>query len=498
MPAVAARDAQSPLVLVLDAGSSSLRGSVYDALARPVQGWEARDAHRLHATPGHGVEEYADEVTERIARVIDRVLACMGTRSGEVGAVGMASYASSLVGVDEAGVPLTPLYPYADTRPAAEVRELRAHLDELAVHQRTGCRLHTSYLPARLLWLSRTAPDAYRRARRWMSLPEYLFARFLGVRQCSYSIASWTGLLNRATPAWDAEWLETLGLDPASLSPVSDAPLTGLTGEFTSRWPALAEVPWFPGYADGATSNIGSGCTTPDAAALSIGTSGAMRLVTESPPETLSSALWSYRVDRSRALVGGALNEGGGVIAWARDVFRLPDIDAAEERIAAAAPDGHGLTVLPFLTGERSPGWNPDIRAAVAGIGLQTGPVEVLQALMESVAYRFGLIWRELKEVSPGAERLVASGGGAVQSPVWLQMLADVLGRPVSLSAEHEATSRGVAVLVLEALGAGAAIPPAETARTFHPDAARHARYAAAMERQQALYDLITEWGKGR
>ena len=497
MPAVAARDAQAPLVLVLDAGSSSLRGSVYDARARPVAGWEARETHRLHPTAGHGVEEDAEEVTARIAAVIDRVLAGMGTRAGELRAVGMASYAATLVGVDEAGAAVTPIYPYADSRPAAEVRELRGRLDELAVHQRTGCRLHTSYLPARLLWLSHTEPAVYRRARRWMSLPEYLFARLLGLAQCSYSIASWTGLLNRATLAWDAQWLETLDLDPASLSPVNDAPLMGLTPEYARRWPALAEIPWFPGYADGATSNIGSGCTTPDAAALSIGTSGAMRLVTGSPSQTLSPALWCYRVDRSRALLGGALNEGGGVVAWARDVFRLPDIDAAEERIAAAEPDGHGLTVLPFLTGERSPGWNPDIRAAVAGIGLQTGPVEVLQALMEAVAYRFGLIWRELEAASPGVERLVASGGGAVQSPVWLQMLADVLGHPVSLSAESEATSRGVAVLVLEALGRGAAIPPAETARTFHPDAARHARYAAAMERQQALYDLIAEWGRG-
>ena len=498
MPSVSARDAQPPLVLVLDAGSSSLRGSVYDALARPVEGWEVRDPHPLHATPDGGVEEDAEEVTARVAFVIDRVLAAAGRRAAEVRAVGMASFASSLLGVDAAGAPATPVYVYSDTRPAAEVRALRARLDEDAVHQRTGCRLHTSYLPARLLWLARTRPDVCRRVCRWLSLPEYVYARFLGTVRSSYSVASWSGLLNRATLTWDADWLAVLELDPARLSPLGDAPLSGLRPEYAHRWPALAGVPWFPAHADGAASNVGSGCATPAAAALSIGTSGAMRVVTETPPAVVPRGLWCYRLDRRRALVGGALNEGGGVIAWARRVLHLPDLKAAQERVAAAEPDGHGLTVLPFLTGERSPGWNADIRAALVGLDVRTGPVEVLQALMEAVAYRFGLIWRELDGEAPEVRQVIASGGGAVRSPVWLQIIADVLNRPIALSAEPEATSRGVAVLALEALGEGAAILPAETAGVFHPYAARHARYAAAMERQQELYHLLAEWSKGR
>lgn len=490
MSEIALQDAESPLVLVLDAGSSSLRGALYDARARRVTGCGVQDQHPLHGTPDGGVEEDPDEVTDRIARVIDRVLAAAGGRADDIGAVGMASLASTLVGTDAGGRAVTPLYVYSDTRPAADVRALRAELDEAAIQQRTGCRLHTSYLPARLRWLARIRPATYAQVRHWMSLPEYVYRRFLGQLRAGYSIASWSGLLDRRTLEWDADWLRLLSLDPGCLSPLGDAPLSGLIPEYAQRWPSLAATPWIPGYADGAASNIGSGCLSPSEAALSIGTSGAMRVVMPAPPEMLPAGLWCYRVDRQRALVGGALNEGGGAVAWAQTLLRLDDFEKAEAQVGIAAPDAHGLTVLPFLTGERSPGWNADIRAAIVGLALSTRPVDVLQALMEAVAYRFAAIWRQLQMVAPDVRRVIASGGGAVRSPVWVRMIADVLGHAVSLSPEPEATSRGVAVLALQRIGAATEISEA-AATTFETDGAHRARYTAAMARQQRLYDLL-------
>lgn len=491
MPAVSPADARPPFVLVLDAGSSSLRAIICDSRARPVDGWDARSERPLDATDGGGVEADPPRTVSRFAALIDDVLARAGECADEITAVGMASLAATLVGVDAAGRPLTPIYAYSDTRPAAEVRELRATLDERAVQQRTGARLHTSYLPARLLWLKRTMPEVYGRVVRWLTLAEFVYAAFLGQTRASYSLASWSGLLNRRTLDWDREWLDRLGLRPDCFPPLGDEPLRGLVPPYAQRWPALAGVPWFPAYGDGAASNIGSGCGVDGPAALNIGTSGALRIVTERPPEQLPPGLWCYRVDRRRALVGGALNEAGGAIAWMRRMFRLEDFEKAEQQVARAAPDGHGLTVLPFLAGERSPGWNPDIRAAITGLGLASEPVDVLQAMMEGIACRYALIARELKQVA-AVQGMIASGGGAVQSPVWVKMMADVIGCPVALSAEPEATSRGVAVLVLEALGRGAEIPPAAVADSFQPEPARHAVYVRAVARQRELYRLIS------
>jgi gluconokinase len=152
-----------------------------------------------------------------------------------------------------------------------------------------------------------------------------------------------------------------------------------LIAPWAERWPVLARVPWYPAHGDGACSNIGSGCAGPDRIALNVGTSAALRVVR---PEGLGahratpSGLWRYRVDARRALVGGATSEGGNVLAWCRQTLALPADDGALERaLAAVPPDGHGLTALPFLAGERSPGWRPEARAVLAEVSLATDAV---------------------------------------------------------------------------------------------------------------------------
>jgi gluconokinase len=198
-------------------------------------------------------------------------------------------------------------------------------------------------------------------------------------------------------------------------------------------------------------------------------------------------------VDRQRALLGGATSEGGNVYAWLRQTLRLGEPDAIERALAELPPDGHGLTVLPFLAGERSPGWAGDVKATITGLALSTTPMEILRACLEAVAYRFALIEQRLCGRGDCAHRLIASGGGLLSSPAWMQIIADVLGRPVVASAEPEATSRGTALLALAALGAIPSIEaaPAADGAVYEPDRARHERYQEAIARQQKLYNLL-------
>jgi gluconokinase len=196
-------------------------------------------------------------------------------------------------------------------------------------------------------------------------------------------------------------------------------------------------------------------------------------------------------VDRARALVGGATSEGGNVLAWCRKHLAVPpDAAALDEALGAVAPDGHGLTSLPFFAGERSPGWRPDARAAVAGLGLGTGAVEITRALLESVAFRLAEIYDRLRPLAAAEHVVVASGGALAHSPVWAQILTDALGVPVALGRDAEASARGAALLALEALGVPVPAAPAPV-RVLEPSPDRHARYRAARERQQRLYDNI-------
>jgi gluconokinase len=328
-----------------------------------------------------------------------------------------------------------------------------------------------------------------------VSFGEYLTLRLFGEARISVSMASGTGLFDQRRQVWDGPILDTLGLTPDHLSGLADAdrPATGLRAPYAARWPALARIPWFPAWGDGACSNVGAGCVGSDRAALMIGTSGAMRVCWETAGATPPAGLWCYRVDRRRVLLGGSLSNGGNLYAWLRETLRVGDPAVLEREIAALPPDGHGLTVLPFLAGERAPGWQASARAAVAGLSLATRPVDIVRAALETVAYRFALIHALLREACPTVNEIVATGGGLAASPTWTQIVTDVLGVPVRPSTEVEGSSRGAALLALEALGAVPSLvaAPARLGSPVLPDLGRHARYREGLARHRELYAAL-------
>jgi gluconokinase len=493
-PTTAAVDAAKPLVLAIDIGTSSARVVLYDGRGHAVDGVVAQERYTIHTTADGAAEDDPDAAIERAARCVDAALRLAGPLTERIGAVAVDTLVTTTMAIDAAGRPLTPLITYADTRNAADSDALRRTLDERAVHDRTGCLLRTSYWPARLAWLRRTQPEVWGAAARWITLGEYLELKLFGRCRASYSVASWSGLLDRRRLVWDAPLLDLLGITPDQLSPLVDVgePLSDLNSTYAARWPALRSVPWLPAIGDGAAANIGSGCTSHSRIALTIGTTGAMRAVLEDVRE-VPPGLWCYRVDRQHALLGGATSEGGNVYAWLRQILRMDESAEVEASLAAFPPDGHGLTVLPFVAGERSPGWAGNVPATVHGLTLATTPIAILRASLEAVAYRFAVIQQRICGRADCTHRLIASGGALLRSPAWIQIFADVLGRPVTVSAEPEATSRGAAVLALHALGALPSLEPAHVAeeKVYEPDRARHAIYQEAIARQRWLYDQL-------
>jgi gluconokinase len=400
------------------------------------------------------------------------------------------------------GQPVTPIYTWADTRAARAAEELRRELDPEAVHATTGCVIHPSYLPAKLRWLlgepSGTHPGAstVRRVRYWLSFAEYLTLRLFGKPTCSISMASGSGLLDQHLCTWDTTVLAAIPIGADHLSPLSDTPRTQMREPYASRWPVLTRLPWFPGWGDGAMSNVGSGCVEQGQVAMMVGTSAAMREVWETQRFTIPPRLWCYRVDARRIVVGGALSNGGNVLGRLRATLNVSsDLAALEAEIAQMAPDAHGLTILPFLAGERSTGWHAEARGTITGISLHTRPTEILRAGYEAIAYRLWLIYELLQEAVPGTGPVIASGGALLHSPTWLQMITDVLGVPVTASAVPEASSRGAALAALEALGAIASIGamPAPLGATYQPDQARMLVYRQGAARQRALYEILVE-----
>lgn len=484
---------QSPLVLILDIGSSSSRALVYDSTATLIANSLVREKSAFHvAADGTAVDDPA-ALRDRVSRCIDGALAALGSHAAQIGAVGCATYASNVLGLDAHGQPCTPIYTYADTRSADAADRLRAQLDEAAIWQRTGCPLRTSYLPAVFTWLAEEQPTLFRAARRWVSVGEWLLETFLGRGSITYSQASWTGLLDRTTLTWDAQLLDALPVDAAQLGALADvdAPFVGLKDEWARRWPVLANVPWFSPVGDGAAANVGSGCTDPRFAALSVGTSGAVRIVVKDNP-IVPPGLWCYRVDRSHPLLGGATSEGGSVLTWALRTLSV-EATALDQYLNAPAGAQHGLAVLPFVTGERSPGWSGDVRATISGITLTTTALDVARAALEGVTYRWALIAQLLRGALSTTPTIVVSGGGLKYVPSWAQLIADAIGWPVAVSAEPETTSRGAALLALRSIGLIRSLDELQVGivPTHQPDPERHARHLAAIEQQAALYKQV-------
>ena len=476
----------TPLVLGLDIGTSGVRAGLFDERANEIAGV------RINREATDFTELNPDSLVAEVTAAIDQLVA-KHSDIAKIELISISAFWHSLMGIDESGSPTTPLLTWADTRATQIAKSFRAEFNESEIHLRTGCRFHSSYWPAKLRWLQTERTDAYVRTKQWIGFAEYLCLQLFGYRIASISMASATGLLNQKKCDWDWEFVSALGVARESLPEVREKIDLPLSRKFIDRWPALIDAKLRAVLGDGAANNVGGGCSSADKVALMVGTSGAMRVVVHgNPPERLASSLWSYRIDERRVVIGGALSDGGGLYHWLTDTLAIEDRRRFEKELEALTPDAHGLTILPFWSGERSTGWTGDARGAILGLTQRTTPVEIVRSAMEAIAYRFALISSALKEVAPDA-KVIATGNALRSSPVWSQILADVLGERVLIGGSPEASIRGAALLALEAVGKIGSIEedtvPIE--QVFEPDLSRHELYKRGLARQEQYYRLL-------
>lgn len=476
-------------IVSLDAGSSSVRALLFDSTARPMEGYGARLPYRMETTPDGGREIHPETLADLAIDCLDELHRQVHADGMKIAAVGGSGFWHSFLGVGADGRPTLPILHLLDTRSAAEV------LEYPDAHARTGCVRHTSYWPSKLLWLAKYKPAEFAATKRWLSFPEFLYEKLFGQPRLSTSMASATGLWDQNANDYDAEMLSVVRVDRAMLAGPAemDQPACGLLPEFRRMWPAFDGIPWYPVLGDGACDNVGSGAIGKDRLSLMVGTTGAMRAILEQPRIDVAPGLWCYRLDRKRFVTGGALSNGGEVFAWMKRTLQLPkDLEA---RMEAAKPGTHGLTLLPFFSGERSPYWRADLRAAIAGLSFATEPFDIMRAALESVSLRFREIYTILSDHLGAPAEVIASGGALLHSPAWTQMMADALGRPVTACTEPEASCRGAALWVLEQIGAVEQISsiPASTGATFEPRGEFAPVYGRLLADQRALYSELYE-----
>lgn len=481
--------------MALDIGTSSVRAAIYDVSGNALPETFVKNERLLEVTDDGGAEIDALAACTQIEKAIDDVLDKSSGIQEEIEYVAVSAFWHSLVGIDEKGNPTTKVFGWADTRSSSFVRSLRASLNESEIHNRTGARFHSSYWTAKLIWLKQTFPEIFTRTAKWLSFSDLLAWRFFGEAVTSLSMASGTGIFDVRRCVWDKELCGFLQISPEKLPRLARETETfSLSPRWAERWQKLEKAKWFPAIGDGAANNIGAGCVKKSKAALMIGTSGAMRVAYKGQiPAQIPSGLWCYRVDREKVIIGGALSDGGGLFRWLKDSLRLSGTDDdIENEISKRPPDSHGLTFLPFLAGERSTGYHEEAHGAILGLKMATDAIDIVQAALESVAFRFAEIYDQLNEICQ-IKQIIASGGALRESPVWTQIIADVLAQTMFLPDTREASSRGAVLLALEKLGKLEDLSSLETppGRKFTFDQNKNYIYQKARARHQKFYDLL-------
>jgi len=482
------------LILAIDLGTSSVRAMLFDCRGHAVPNSEAQVKYVQTTTSDGGVETDANALLGHTVSALEKILKATPKRDiSRIAAVGFSCFWHSLLGLDENLDAITPVYSWADTRSRDQAAGLRRHFDDDDYHTRTGCFLHSSYWPAKLMWLAADNPDLFGKVKKWIGFGEYVLLKLTGTLLQSRSMASATGLYNSQDNVWDDVILKSVKISEDSLAPVDklDRTVNELTSEYRGRLARLASLPWTLPFGDGACSNIGSGAFDPTRLAINIGTSGALRAATSSKKAV--RGLFRYGLDYDTNIVGGALANGGNAYAWMQKNLILDS--GSLRKIARMPPDGHGLTVLPFWAGERSPGWHSGARASIIGLNLHSTSAEIARATFESIAYTLDSIRVPLQEHYPEAKVIVASGGALSHDPQWLQIMADVFGTPVVQSTVPEATARGAALLASRRVGLIESLSQSSgvLGRRFLPHPERHKIYRRAIDRYSNMYKFLIE-----
>ncbi|GAA3124950.1 gluconokinase [Kribbella aluminosa] len=462
-------------ILALDLGTSSARALVlHEADASPIPGALAR--HKISPTYGHDGSATLDlhEYVEGLFGCLDE-LQQNGHLDG-IGSLVLSTQWHSIVALDNKGTARTPVITWADTRSVD--LDLGTSFDEQAFHARTGTWLHRLYWTRRIPWLlASDSPAAF------AGLPDLVLERLTGERVTSVSVASGTGTLDLATGAYDDEALAVAGVTADQLPAIVPTGWTGtLSKEYERRWPGLVGVPVHPPTGDGAASNVGTGGYDAGTAAVTVGTSAAVRVVhpIEYAPE-LPWELWRYRVDDKRAVTGMAFSAAGNLHAWLTGVLRLKSAEPLGVEIG-----GTHAIAIPFMAGTRPPANVPGGSGVYFGLSFDDSSADLLAAALQGASLEIDRGLRVLDELFGQKLEVVLGGGGIDASEWWRRCLTATFARPTTVCAEPEVGARGAAAVAL-------GLSPEPGGDHLTPAADDVARIAGLRGRYEGLRELAVQ-----
>ncbi|GAA0363669.1 gluconokinase [Alkalibacterium iburiense] len=418
----------------------------------------------LHSPEPRIAEQNPDELVSAVHLSIKTAIEKSDIQKEDIKVLSFGSAMHSLIAVDEKGNPLTASITWADQRSEDYAKRLRENNGQ-SIYEKTGTPIHPMSPLTKIMWLKEEKPEIFHRTRHFIGIKEYVFHRLFNEYVVDYSVASATGLFNIHTLQWDEEALETAGIREEHLSRI--VPTTEvfkeLSEEKAQELGVLPHTPVVIGANDGCLANLGVNAIDEGVVALTIGTSGAIRTVTDKPVTDPKGRTFCYALTENHWVIGGPVNNGGMILKWLRDELCQEEVlkakesgenayDMITEKAVKIKAGSEGLLFHPYLAGERAPSWNANARGSFYGLALHHKRDHMMRAVLEGINMNLYMVFLALEELIGIPDKIHATGGFA-QSHNWRQMLSDIFNQEVHVPQTVESSCLGAAVLGRYAIG---------------------------------------------
>jgi xylulokinase len=487
-------------LLGIDLGTSSVKVVVF-AVDGSIRGIGSAEYPIL--TPSVGYAEQEPEDWWRATVVATRQALEKAGRP-EISGIGFSGqmHGFVLIGTDRRALGTAIIW--ADQRSAELLPEIESICGPDL--KKCGTAPAAGFLISTLFWLQRHQPELLDRALTLLMPKDYIRLKITGDLGTDESDASATGIFNVERRVWADDLIAKLKL-PRSVFPVTNESIEvvgKLTTEAATELGLSPGIPVSAGSSDQPAQGVGNGLIDPPLGSVTIGTGGQVFVPLSQPLLDPKLRLHTFcHAPRERWYLLGAMLSAGMALRWLRGILGSDRYSYAElDRIAGEVEPGcEGLTFLPYIVGERSPIMDPRAKGGFVGLALRHGPGHLVRALLEGVAFALRQIIETMEDCGASLPRLVASGNG-LGSPLWRQMLADVIGRPLCQGQDAYAAERaGVGAAMLGGIGAGVfkgyddvrkLAPVFDVVTTPTPD--RTHRYEIAYRRFLDLYPRLCPW----
>lgn len=449
--------------LGVDIGTTSTKSVLFGEAGKVVAMHHVE--YPLYSPSPSIAEQDPDEIFRAVLETIKTVLTKGHADPARLKLVSFSSAMHSVIAMNKNGKPLTRCITWADSRPTKWSEKIKNEMNGLEIYKRTGTPIHPMSPLCKVAWLRTDQPDVFSATDKFIGIKEYVFYQLFDQYVVDYSIASATGMFNLQDLKWDKEALEVAGISEDRLSEAVPTThyLKGLKQAYKEELGISDDTPFIVGASDGVLSNLGVNAIDPGVVAVTIGTSGAIRTVTDKPVTDPKGRIFCYALTENHWVVGGPVNNGGMTFRWVRDEFASAEVETAKRlgidpyevltKIASrVAPGADGLLFHPYLAGERAPLWNPNARGSFFGLSLHHKREHMIRAVLEGVILNLYTVMLALQEVI-GVPKQIQATGGFARSELWRQMMADIFDQEVVVPESFESSCLGAIVLGMYALG---------------------------------------------